>query len=132
MQVTIEIPDRIAEQMQQQWHNLPQKLLENLSVEAYNAGILSRKQIQQLLTLPSLYEVDGFLKQSGAFLPYSEADFDQDLATMQKLRDMSTINLAVGWVEALRNPTPISLSPPNAHHRHPHLRQPQRQHHRRL
>jgi hypothetical protein len=64
MQVTIEIPDRIAEQMQSQWHNLPQKLLESLSAEAYKAGIISRKQIQQLLKLPSLYEVDGFLKQS--------------------------------------------------------------------
>ena len=92
MQITIEIPDIIAEQVQRQWHNLSQKLLENLSVEAYNAGILSRKQIQQLLMLPSLYEVDGFLKQSGAFLPYSEADFDQDLIIMQKLMDRRVVN----------------------------------------
>lgn len=92
MQVTIEIPDTIAQQIQGQWQDIPQKFLESFSVEAYKAGILNRGQVQQLLKLPSLYEVDGFLKQSGAFLPYGESDFEQDLVTMQKLREVGKVN----------------------------------------
>jgi len=92
MQVTIEIPDTIAHQIQGQWQDLPQKVLESLSVEAYKAGILNRGQIQQMLKLSSLYEVDGFLKQSKAFLSYDEPDFEQDLRTMQKLRDVNKGN----------------------------------------
>ncbi len=87
MQVTIEIPDGIAHQIQEQWQNLPQKFLEAVAVEAYKSGILTRGQIQQMLDLTSLYEVDGFLKQAGAYLHYDEDDFEQDLLTMKRLKD---------------------------------------------
>lgn len=87
MQITIEIPDAIADDIQGHWRNLPQKVLEALAIEGYRANVLNRTQVQQLLALPSLYAVDGFLKQSGVFLPYDEADFEQDLLTMQQIRD---------------------------------------------
>lgn len=92
MQVTIEIPDVIAHQIQGQWQDLPQKFLEALAVEAYRSGSLTRGQIQQMLDVNSLYEVDGFLKQSGAYLHYAEDDFEQDLLTMKRLKatDKST------------------------------------------
>ncbi len=45
MQITIEIPDTIAYEIQEQWQDLPRKVLESLSIEDYKAGILSREQI---------------------------------------------------------------------------------------
>lgn len=93
MQVTIDIPDAIAQQVQGRWHDLPQKVLEIFAIEAYQAEVLTRGQIQQLLGLSSLYEVDGLLKHAGVYLTYDESDFEQDLETMQQLqRSDSTLD----------------------------------------
>lgn len=86
MQVTIQIPDAIATQIQRHGHDLSRKFLEALAADAYRSGILTRGQIQELLGFASLYEVDGFLKQVGAYLHYNEADLQQDLLTMRALR----------------------------------------------
>lgn len=45
MQITITIPEDIGNQLQQNWENLPQKVLESLAIEAYRNRIM----IQQLL-----------------------------------------------------------------------------------
>ena len=87
MQVTIQIPDAIATQIQNHGHDLSRNFLEALAADAYRSDILTRGQIQELLGLASLYEVDGFLKQAGAYLHYNEEDLQQDLLTMQTLRD---------------------------------------------
>ena len=63
MQITIEIPEDIGNQLQQNWQDLPQKLLEALAVEAYRNKIMTSVQIQQLLKFSSLQETEHFLKQ---------------------------------------------------------------------
>ncbi len=37
MRITIEIPEEIGNQLQQNWQDLPQKLLETLALEAYRS-----------------------------------------------------------------------------------------------
>jgi hypothetical protein len=49
MQITIEIPEDIGNQLQQNWQDVPQKLLETLAVEAYKNRIMTSVQVQQLL-----------------------------------------------------------------------------------
>ncbi|MBE9260635.1 UPF0175 family protein, partial [Dolichospermum sp. LEGE 00246] len=61
MQITIEIPEDIGNQLQQNWQDLPQKLLEALAVEAYRNKIMTSVQIQQLLKFSSLQETEHFL-----------------------------------------------------------------------
>ena len=56
MQITIEIPEDIGNQLQQNWQDVPQKLLEALAVEAYKNRIMTSVQIQQLLKFSSLQE----------------------------------------------------------------------------
>jgi predicted HTH domain antitoxin len=85
MQITIEIPDAIAQRMTQRWEALPRKVLETLVAEAYKAEIISHAEVGRILQIPSRYEVDGFLKQAGAYLHYDVSDFEQDLLTMQRL-----------------------------------------------
>ena len=68
MQITIEIPEDIGNQLQQNWQDVPQKLLEALAVEAYKNRIMTSVQIQQLLKFSSLQETEHFLKQSQIFL----------------------------------------------------------------
>jgi hypothetical protein len=87
MQITIEIPDTIAQRMTQRWEALPRKVLEALVAEAYKAEIVTHAEVGRILQLSSRYEVDGFLKQSGAYLHYDLSDFEQDLLTMQRIEN---------------------------------------------
>jgi predicted HTH domain antitoxin len=87
MQITIDIPDVIAHRMTEQWHMLPRKALETLVAEAYKAEIITHAEVGRILQIPSRYEVDGFLKQSGVYLHYDVSDFEQDLLTMQSIED---------------------------------------------
>ena len=85
MQITIELPEETGQQLQQQWGNLSRKMLESLAVEAYRNGVLTEAQIQVLLNLPSRFVTEAFLKQSQAYLDYTEEDLEQDLQTLRHL-----------------------------------------------
>jgi len=86
VQITINLPDEIASTIQEKWDNVPRKVVECLSIEAYRQGVITSAQVGRLLNLSSRYEVDSFLKQAGAYLHYDEADFEQDLITMEKIK----------------------------------------------
>jgi predicted HTH domain antitoxin len=84
MQITVEVPELIANQMREKWGELPQKILELLAVEAYRAEVITSSEVGKMLKLSHRLEVDEFLKKEGAYLQYDEADFERDLRTMQK------------------------------------------------
>ncbi len=85
MQITIDIPEDIGNQLQQNWENLPHKILEAIGLEAYRNGIMTAAQIQQLLKFSSRWETENFLKQSQAYLDYTEDDLDQDIQTLHQV-----------------------------------------------
>ncbi|MEA5506217.1 UPF0175 family protein [Halotia wernerae UHCC 0503] len=85
MQITIEIPEEIGNQLQQNWQDLPQKILEAIALEAYRSGIMTSAQIQQLLKFSSWWETEQFLKQSQAYLDYTEDDLEQDIQTLHQI-----------------------------------------------
>ncbi|GAB4472474.1 MAG: hypothetical protein OHK0037_32360 [Elainellaceae cyanobacterium] len=86
MQITIEIPDDIAQRLAQQVDNLPRWVLESVVIEAYRAELITTAEVGRILQLESRWEVDTFLKQAGADLPYPEADLDQQQETLRQLR----------------------------------------------
>ena len=81
MQITIEIPEDIGNQLQKNWQDVPQKLLEALAVEAYKNRIMTSVQIQQLLKSSSLQETENFLNQSQIYLDYPQENLVQDKQT---------------------------------------------------
>jgi len=81
MQITIEIPEDIGNQLQQNWQDLPRKLLEALAIEAYKNRIMTSVQIQQLLKSSSLQETENFLNQSQIYLDYPQENLVQDKQT---------------------------------------------------
>ena len=81
MQITIEIPEDIGNQLQQNWQDVPQKLLETLAVEAYKNRIMTSVQVQQLLKFASLQETEHFLNQSQISLDYPQETLVQDKHT---------------------------------------------------
>jgi predicted HTH domain antitoxin len=85
MQITIELPEEIGHQLQQNWGNLPQKTLESLALEAYRQGMITSAQIQNLLQLSSRWQTEQFLKENQAYLDYTEEDLANDLKTLNQL-----------------------------------------------
>ena len=85
MQIKIDIPEAIGQQLIAQWGNLAQRAKEALAIEAYRSGSLTSAQIQSLLNLSSRWEVEEFLKNSQAYLDYTEEDLEQDRQTLNNL-----------------------------------------------
>ena len=86
MQITIELPDDIAQRLTQTIDNLPQRALESLVVEAYRDELLTHAEVGRILNLPSRWAIDAFLKQAGADLHYDTTDLQADLETLHRLR----------------------------------------------
>lgn len=86
MQITIEIPDDIAQRLTQQVDNLPRRALESVVIEAYRAELITSAEVGRILELDSRWDVDAFLKQADAYLPYTESDLEQERETLRQLR----------------------------------------------
>ncbi len=85
MQIKIDIPEAIGQQLIAQWGNVSQRAKEALAIEAYRTGSLTSAQVQSLLNLSSRWEVEEFLKNSQAYLDYTEEDLEQDRQTLNNL-----------------------------------------------
>jgi len=86
MEVTVEIPEDIAEQLHTKWENLPRGVLESLALEAYRSGTLTKMQLRRLLGFQTPMELDGFLKQARIYLDYDLNDLREDLETIRRVR----------------------------------------------
>lgn len=84
MNVAVELPDDIAQQLETAWQDMPRRVLEAVAVEGYRSGALTRGQVQRLLHL-SWWETEAFLKERQAYLPYDEADLEQDRAALDRV-----------------------------------------------
>lgn len=87
MEISISVPDAIAQQLKGHWHDLPRHALEAFVADAYRHQLLTTGQVRQILDLPSRLDVDAFLKQSGAYLHYTEEDLNEDRRTLESLLD---------------------------------------------
>ena len=85
MEVTIQIPDDVAAQIQRNGDDLTRSLLEAYALEGYKSGRLSAYQAQKTLGFETPMEVDGFLKSHGVYLDYAEEDLEQDLMTSRRI-----------------------------------------------
>ncbi len=85
MQITLELPEDIAEGLESKWKDLPRVALESLALEAYRSHALTASQLRKLLGFETRMQVDAFLKEHEIY-DYSVADFEQDRETLQKLR----------------------------------------------
>ena len=85
MQVSIELPEDIGQQLATEWRDLPRAALEALLLEAYRAKKLSAEQLRRLLGFESRYDLDGFLKQHEVWLEYSLQDFEREADASARL-----------------------------------------------
>ena len=85
MQISINLPDKVAARLHRQWRDLPRHTLETLVADAYRRDILTAAEVQEILGLASRYDTDAFLKQSGADLGYTSQDLEDDLRTFREV-----------------------------------------------
>ena len=81
MQITLEVPDEIAQDHQ----NLPHELLESFALEGYRSGTLTEEEVRRLLGYGTRMQVHGFLKEHGVYLNYGREEFERDIETLREL-----------------------------------------------
>jgi hypothetical protein len=84
MQITLELPDDVAQGLEAQVKNLPRALLESFAVEGYRSGKLTEEQVRRILGFGTRMQVDGFLKEHGVYLEYTLEDLDRETETSRE------------------------------------------------
>ena len=85
MQITLELPEDIAQGLGSRWKDLPRAALESLALEAYRSQALTAAQLRRLLGFETRMQVDAFLKKHEVY-DITAADFEQDRETLRQLR----------------------------------------------
>ncbi len=85
MQITLELPEDIAQGMESKWKDLPRAALESMALEAYRSRAITAAQLRRLLAFETRMQVDAFLKEHEVY-DLTAADFEQDRETLRQLR----------------------------------------------
>jgi predicted HTH domain antitoxin len=85
MQITIELPDDIANQLQLQPANISRRILELIAADNYRQGRIGAAQVRRMLNFSSRWETYEFLKREKAYLPYTEDDLEQDAQAIRNV-----------------------------------------------
>ena len=85
MQITLELPEDIAKELECKWKDLPRAALESLTLEAYRSQALTAAQLRRLLGFETRFQVDAFLKEHEVY-EVTVADFEHDRETLSQLR----------------------------------------------
>ncbi|MCF4966442.1 hypothetical protein [Nostoc sp. CMAA1605] len=63
MQITIDLPDKLAEKIQEQWGNLSQKIIASLVLDAFLEGLIDFDELKEILNFSSDDELKEFFRQ---------------------------------------------------------------------
>jgi hypothetical protein len=86
MQVTVEIPDDMAQRLTPPGQDPARTTLEAVAIEGYRSGALTALQTRRLLGFETRYELDGFLKEHNVWEhAYSLEDLVWDRQTLRLL-----------------------------------------------
>lgn len=83
MQIAVEIPDDIANQLN--LVDASRRFLELIVADRYRQGLIGAAEVRRLLNFASRWETYEFLKREKAYLPYTEEDLEQDAETVRNL-----------------------------------------------
>lgn len=85
MKIDIEMPDEIANVLQEKWPDMPRGVLESIALEGYRCGVLGEELVRRLLDLPTRFEVHAFLKEHDVPLNYGMEDLEHDREVAKRL-----------------------------------------------
>jgi hypothetical protein len=85
MQVTVDIPDDVAERLKAAGGDLSRRALEAFVLEEYRNGRLSKAELRRLLGFGTREALDGFLKAHSIFESYSLGDLERERHDLERL-----------------------------------------------
>jgi uncharacterized protein YgbK (DUF1537 family) len=85
MNVTVQIPDDLAERLTAAGGDLSRRALEAFALEEYKIGNLTKPELRQLLAYETRAALDGFLKAHGVFEEYTLDDLEQERRDLSRL-----------------------------------------------
>jgi hypothetical protein len=85
VQVTIELPDDIGEELRAKWNDLPRHAVEAIALEGYRTSQLSEWQLERVLGIGNRLDVHRLLKKHGAFLEYTPAELQEEIEMGERL-----------------------------------------------
>ena len=83
MQITIELPDNIANQLQS--GNISRRVLELIAADHYRQRRIGAAEVRRMLNFSSRWETYEFLKGEKAYLPYTEDDLERDVQNIRSV-----------------------------------------------
>ena len=83
MQITIEVPEDIANQLQSV--NVSRRVLELIAADYSRQGRIGASEVRQILNFSSRWQTYEFLKREKAYLPYTEDYLEQDVQAIRNL-----------------------------------------------
>lgn len=86
MEITINIPDELAQQVALEGKDPARVALEALALEGYRTELLSESALRQVSGFQSRIEVRTFLKERGVYLHYDVSDLKRDEETARRVR----------------------------------------------
>jgi hypothetical protein len=85
MNLTVEIPDDLADQLSTGGRDLSRCALEALALEEYKSGHLTEDELRRLLGFGTRYQLDGFLKAHDVWVEYTLEDFRCEVNSLKQL-----------------------------------------------
>ena len=85
MNVTVPIPDDLAQRLSSAGVDLSRRALEGFALEEYQAGRITKAELRRWLGIETRYELDGFLKEHGVFINATVEDLRREVATLERL-----------------------------------------------
>ncbi len=85
MEITLHIPDDVAQRLSASGSELSRRALEAFGLEEYKAGRLTEAQLRQLLGFQTRQELDGFLKTHEVWLNFTLEDLERERAALRRL-----------------------------------------------
>lgn len=84
MNLSLEIPDEIANRLALSGGDLSRRALEGFALEELRAGRITETQLREMLGLARI-QLDGFLKAHGIYQDYTIEDFEEERQTLKRL-----------------------------------------------
>ena len=89
MQIGIELPEDIAEDLQAEWKDLPRHALESIALEGYRSGALTESQVRRVLGFETRLEVNSFLRNHGVYYNYEPSEIDEEIRRNERLLEQT-------------------------------------------
>ena len=85
MQLTVQIPDDIAQRLIEAGGDLSRRALEGMALEDFKTGNLNKPDLRRLLGFGTRWQLDGLLKAHGVFEDYTLDDFERECQALKSL-----------------------------------------------